>query len=654
MEDALAALRALHYAATISLAGIFVFRCLVATEPAVLRFERRLWLLAWGSLVLALLSAAGWLLVLAAKLGSLPLTAVLPQGVVTVVLTQTRFGQIWLARFAIVVLLGLGLLARRHWQAPLPRWAGLALAAALLGSLAWSGHGGATPGRPGELHLAADIIHLLAAGAWLGTLVPLALFLADLPRPAGTADSAAARRTIRRFSLLAGSSAGILFAAGLVNTWFLAGSVPALIGTFYGRLLLAKIAIFATMVVIGAVNLLRMAPRLAGSAGGGAAGGVLPHLAMAAIDHLRRNAIIEAALGLGVLGIVGLLGILPPGLHTEPGWPLPFRLDLGALAGRSQTALGILALLAAASLVAAVATAAAGRYPRTMLAGAGFALFLALIWITVRPVVEPAYPTSFDAPAEPYSATSVAHGARLYTANCALCHGADGRGDGPAAAGLTVRPADLTAPHLFAHSPGDLFWWVGHGRGHGVMPGFASVMNPAQRWDVVNFVRARAAGVLSDRLGSSVSATATAPIPDFAFEAAGAQQTLRRVLQRGPVLLVLFTGSPEPAQLTRLGTLHGAAGHRLTIIAVALDGTAIASETAATSPLVGVSTAVRTSLALFAAPSGGGATLLLLDRAGYPRARWTGDGPDAAALAAAVAEVGRFPAAPPSHAGHGH
>ena len=52
----------------------------------------------------------------------------------------------------------------------------------MLASLAWAGHGGATPGRPGDLHLAADMLHLLAAGAWLGTLIPLALLLAETRR----------------------------------------------------------------------------------------------------------------------------------------------------------------------------------------------------------------------------------------------------------------------------------------------------------------------------------------------------------------------------------------------------------------------------------------------------------------------------------------
>lgn len=35
-------------------------------------------------------------------------------------------------------------------------------------------------------------------------------------------------------------------------------------------------------------------------------------------------------------------------------------------------------------------------------------------------------------------------GRALYDKNCAVCHGADARGDGPAAAGLPVPPPDLT------------------------------------------------------------------------------------------------------------------------------------------------------------------------------------------------------------------
>ena len=225
------------------------------------------------------------------------------------------------------------------WRGWLWRWGGLAFAAATLAALAWAGHGAATPGRPGDLHLAADMLHLLAAGAWVGSLIPLALLLAEFRR-SGDFGGGAARTAVVRFSLLAAISVVILPAGGLVNTWFLAGTVPALIGTQYGRLVLAKIAIFVTMVTFGAVNLLRMTPRLAPTSV------ERRPLIRAALGHLRRNALIEAGLGLCVLAIVAMLGILPPGLHTEPGWPLPFRLELAALSAPGAILLAILAALA--------------------------------------------------------------------------------------------------------------------------------------------------------------------------------------------------------------------------------------------------------------------------------------------------------------------
>jgi putative copper resistance protein D len=653
MEVILIAARAIHYASTISLAGLFAFLCVVARPAASPRLRRQLWLVAWASLVLALFSGGAWLLAVSAQMSGQPVAAALAQGVVATVLTGTRFGYVWVWRSVLAAVLAALLLMPQRWRGWSWRWGGLAFAAAILGTLAWAGHGGATPGRPGELHLAADILHLLAAGAWLGSLIPLALLLAETRRVGDPGQAVLARRAVRRFSLLAAASVAVLFAAGLVNTWFLAGTVPALLGTLYGRLLLAKVAIFATMVTIGAVNLLRMAPRLAPVAGGRP-----PNLWTAAVEHLRRNAVGEAVLGLIVLAIVGLLGILPPGLHTEPGWPLPFRFELGALAGPSKILLAVLAALAAASLVAAVATAAAGRYRRMTVAWASLALCLALGWIALRPALEPAYPTSFSAPAEPYAAASVEHGAHLYTADCALCHGANGKGDGPAAAGLTVRPADLTAPHLFAHTPGDLFWWVSHGRDDGVMPGFAAVMSPAERWDVINFVRARAAGVLSRRLGPQVSSAATAPIPDFAFESAGAQQTLSRVLAAGPVLLVLFSQPPAAARLAQLAAMREQLGTALRIVAVDLGPRPRPGEAETASTLAGVSAEVAASLALFRSPEDGGETLLLLDRSGDPRARWTQGGPGslptATTLVADAARVARFPAAAASHAGHVH
>ncbi len=139
-------------------------------------------LLAWASLALALLSGAAWLLFVSAQMSGQPIAATLTQGVVATVLTRTRFGQIWVLRFVLAVVLAVLLLMPQSWRGWLWRWGGLAFAAAMLASLAWAGHGGATPGRPGDLHLAADMLHLLAAGAWVGSLIPLALLLAETRR----------------------------------------------------------------------------------------------------------------------------------------------------------------------------------------------------------------------------------------------------------------------------------------------------------------------------------------------------------------------------------------------------------------------------------------------------------------------------------------
>jgi putative copper resistance protein D len=577
MEGFLIAARFFHFSAVITLTGVFAFERLVS-GPALRRsgaagasaaeLHRRLGWLAWGSLALALVSGAAWLVAVAAGMSGKPLGTALSQGAVSIVLTRTRFGEDWQLRLALAVAVGVCLLmqARRRWRASRAiGWTGLLLAAAMLASLAWAGHGAATPGPAGDLHLAADLCHLLAAGLWLGTLPPLIMLLATARRVQDADWKAVVATATQRFSALAIASVAVLLTAGVVNTWFLAGTVPALVGTEYGRLLLAKIGLFLAMLLVAAVNLLRLTPRLADRAGG--AGNVI----WRTVARLQGNARIETALGLGVVAIVGVLGILPPGLHAEPGWPFPFRLDIGALTLGARIVLAVLTAAVCVCAVAAVAAAAAGHYRRTSAFAAGLLLCLGFGWLPLRPAIESAYPTSYYAPTQPYAAASVARGAAVYAENCTLCHGATGHGDGPAAGSLPIRPADLTEPHLFAHSPGDLFWWISHGIDQGVMPAFAGILKPDQRWDVINFIRARAAGVIASDIGPDVSTTAAPQVPDFAFEASGVQQTLDQTIETGPVLLVLFAPPAPLALLRQLGDSSprlAAAGLR--VIAVGL------------------------------------------------------------------------------------
>jgi copper resistance protein D len=661
MQSLLIAARALHFASVILLSGILAFAWLIA-EPALRRagldepdpdiagLRRRFVRAVWTGLLLALVSGAAWLVGTASEMSGKPLADVFSQGIAATVLIHTRFGQDWLLRLILAALLGSCLYAKNSSGGRggvVLRSAALAIALILLASLAWSGHGAATPGPAGNLHLAADILHLIAAGFWLGTLPGLVLLLAQAGRARDARWTATAGFAARRFSGVAVASVVVLLASGLVNTWFLAGSVPALVGTGYGRLLLAKLALFLVMLIFAAVNLFRLTPRLAES-----------EPAVAATAGLRRNALFEATLGVGILAIVGVLGLLPPGLHTEPGWPFPFRIDFAALPNGSKILLAVAAVLLCGCAVGAVIAAAAGRYRRTAGFCGGAAIAVAAGWIASAPGLEPAYPTSFYAPARPYDAASVTAGAALYADNCALCHGADGKGDGPAAAGLPVRPANLTEPHLFSHNPGDLFWWVSHGAGHGAMPGFAAVMTPDQRWDVINFIRARAAGILARELGPAV-ASATYPVPDFAFEAGGKQQTLSGMLQQGPVLLVLFDRVVPVSRLRQLAADQprlSAAGLR--VVAVALAGAEVAGrEDAGASPLLAtVSPQVASTLALFRSTADGLETELLLDRGGNIRARWTAAPPqtvpDAGTLLADAKIITHSTASSKSHFGH--
>jgi len=71
--------------------------------------------------------------------------------------------------------------------------------------------------------------------------------------------------------------------------------------------------------------------------------------------------------------------------------------------------------------------------------------------------------------------------------NCATCHGASGKGDGPAAAALPApKPADWTSAKVQAESDGELFWKISTGRG--AMPPWKHLPDK-DRWEIVNYIR---------------------------------------------------------------------------------------------------------------------------------------------------------------------
>jgi len=308
IDGPLVAIRAVHFFATAVTTGSLIFRAMVA-EPAlrstssdatVVRSHIRL--TASIGLIIATMSGGLWLQLQAASMSGLPLGEAMTSKVLQTVLDQTQFGLILEIRLGLAVILAVCLAFDRF---ALSRRLALASGLGLAATIAWTGHAGSTPDGLGILHLAADVLHLTAAAAWIGGLVSLTWLLAETWRD--PASASLARDATRRFSTLGIASVGTLFSTGIVNAWILVGSFNALIATGYGRLLMLKIALFAVMITFAAVNRFRLTPRLILSTESG-----LQHTAL---RLLTRNSMIEIVLGLAIYGIVGLLGTLHPAIH---------------------------------------------------------------------------------------------------------------------------------------------------------------------------------------------------------------------------------------------------------------------------------------------------------------------------------------------------
>ena len=74
--------------------------------------------------------------------------------------------------------------------------------------------------------------------------------------------------------------------------------------------------------------------------------------------------------------------------------------------------------------------------------------------------------------------------------NCGSCHGAGGKGDGPAAAALPPpKPANWTVDAVQKQTDGEIFWKISNGRG--AMPPWKHLPEK-ERWELVNFIRSLA------------------------------------------------------------------------------------------------------------------------------------------------------------------
>jgi putative copper resistance protein D len=298
VTDLLASARAIHLAATTVAAGMVFFELVIvrptfgsrAAKSAQLYFATlHRWI--WAALALAALSGLAWALFVATDISNDSTTQVFADGTLAKLLTETRFGQVWLWRGAFLLTTAL-LLPSKDRRAG---WLRLIFSSAFLGAIACIGHSGAQVGVIGWLQLAADAAHVLAAGLWVGSLPALALLLASR-QPAVASDAT------RRFSGFGIVAVATLLLTGLLNTYLLTDGITALPDSAYGQLLLLKVLVFACMAALAAINRWYWTPEL-------------PE--RPAVTAIRRHSIIEVMLGFIVLGIVGVLGTLPPPSHAH-------------------------------------------------------------------------------------------------------------------------------------------------------------------------------------------------------------------------------------------------------------------------------------------------------------------------------------------------
>ena len=291
-----ALLRGVHLIALVSVFGTLMFSAAVLRGPPLswrtYGVEKRLARLLHGSAMFALLSGAAWFVERGAAIaGADTPTALL--AALPAVAWDTQFGHLLLVRGALL----LAILCHRR-ASPLA----LILAGGALGLQAATGHAGATPGAAGQQLMVAEALHVLAAGAWLGALMPLLVTLASVP-------AQLAVPVLRRFFPLGLITVAIIGATSVVQANQLVGGIPALVGTAYGRMTLAKLALFIVLLCFAAMNRFVFSMR--------------PNA------WLRHSIIGEIAFAAVLMLAAGSLAHMTPGRHEQAVWPFAWRINPG-------------------------------------------------------------------------------------------------------------------------------------------------------------------------------------------------------------------------------------------------------------------------------------------------------------------------------------
>jgi copper resistance protein D len=227
----------------------------------------------------------------AVELASVLLECVVLAGTVDISLAEA-FGATF-ARFGLIAATAAALTAALVRRPPAgPRLAALpVLALVMLLAQSATSHAAAQLTGRAPL-LLADLVHMAAAGAWIGGIPYLLLALGQ------TSDGRALARIGRRFSLISMASVALLVAAGIGMAVPYIGSIDAIYGTAYGVMVATKVLLLLGLLFLGGMNYL-LVERLRRAPG-------------TPILRLKRFAEVEIGLGITVLFAAASLTSQPP------------------------------------------------------------------------------------------------------------------------------------------------------------------------------------------------------------------------------------------------------------------------------------------------------------------------------------------------------
>jgi copper transport protein len=449
-------------------------------------------------------------------------------------LFSTRFGHTWWLRAGATALAGAALLLLRRSGSDQR----LTLPACLLGAVAvesvmlsysLNSHAAAATSAAG-LATASDLLHLTAAGIWVGGLAQFALAVPVCLRELDAEQRLRLlARAVPRFSVLASICVAVLIASGLYQAVRELPGLDALWLSGWGRTLLIKLGLIVPLLLLGAANLLLVRPALARAAG------LTPNPSLNKLKRedgrrLQRRFLAavtaEALLGAAILAVVGVLvnqappqsaaASTAPGIHLTskaegvtvkltitPGQlgPNHFEatVDVRGKPPPDGTQLVFRLTYADADMgTTEVVTQPEGNgrfsADTSDLSTYGHWQILALVQPPSADEVRTDFTMALNQTGSSGSgsvaseATSVKRGQQLYTANCAQCHGNDLHGDGPLAKQLDPPPADLIV-HTPQHDDQQLLGFIANGIPASAMPAFGSKLSAQDRQAILNYLR---------------------------------------------------------------------------------------------------------------------------------------------------------------------